>query len=605
MKKEILIKRKKVLRKLSKTDYGGLIKYVKEIYLAKYQLKILMARKCSNLFFALLPLARDENGGCVEQLYKKEFSGEERPLIISNRALSMLKKKIQSGTYKKILLADDIIIHGRSLDDIYQLLAGWFKEAGITDYEIDIWAYAESRNGLLKDMESLKKRDVRKVCNEDEWRTISNNIVNILQLLGQPYTSYVPNMKISQDSALGKKMQEMLERENSLFLLQDNAEMKPYQVNSYVYVSSEKFSTALNCSVRIYECSELRQYIFVPMVMLKPITQDELVNYMQLLEDLFDTQEYLETLVHIEEDDILYRTAVYMISALWGWKFIRDELFYSGELPSYDEQEEEVNFVHRILKENVQCDLDTITLNKLLDSINNSYQGDKDWDEILKSEQDFKKLNVAFNDVYKDIYGEAEAEGHLKEFFEEFLYRNSELDEQRCKESPISDNERKRLLGYPMVKIAERFQNCMENWVSAVLSAIDYGKGSIVSRIVKTDKQIYYLSVIHAGEQNYKYFINQYFPFLYGLNFIEHTSCEEMWSLETCNKKKQDFLDQYLKYWAEKQHFYLPRDLDIMKEMTVSAKYGDIIANTAWYYFNSAELNEGICLMQKIISTED
>ena len=62
MQNKLLIKKKRLLQRISREKYRDIIRYVKKVYLADYQLKVLMARKFSNMFFALLPLALCENG---------------------------------------------------------------------------------------------------------------------------------------------------------------------------------------------------------------------------------------------------------------------------------------------------------------------------------------------------------------------------------------------------------------------------------------------------------------------------------------------------------------------------------------------------------------
>ena len=44
-----------------------------------------------------------------------------------------------------------------------------------------------------------------------------------------------------------------------------------------------------------------------------------------------------------EDDEILYRTFVYVISAVWGWRFLIDELKISSDMPEYEIREEKIN----------------------------------------------------------------------------------------------------------------------------------------------------------------------------------------------------------------------------------------------------------------------
>lgn len=90
----------------------------------------------------------------------------------------MIKQDIQSGKYKKVLLVDDIIIRGRTMTGIYELLKSWFEEAGITDYEIAVYAYAENRERNKKNEEFEKIKKVEVIMSEKQK---SDNVIKEYQ----------------------------------------------------------------------------------------------------------------------------------------------------------------------------------------------------------------------------------------------------------------------------------------------------------------------------------------------------------------------------------------------------------------------------------------
>ena len=69
VRRELAVKRKRILKRISLEEYRGLLGFVERVYLSEYALKVLLARKCSNLFFGLVELAREEDGGRVRRLY--------------------------------------------------------------------------------------------------------------------------------------------------------------------------------------------------------------------------------------------------------------------------------------------------------------------------------------------------------------------------------------------------------------------------------------------------------------------------------------------------------------------------------------------------------
>lgn len=322
MRRETLRKKNHLLGRIPQKEYQSLLNFIEKIYLGDYHVKILMARKFSNLFMALLPLVQEEDGGRVQREYKRKFSDPKKePKIISNRAAAMIRGEIKSGKCKRILLADDIIIHGRTLSILYDQLVEWFDENEITDYKIDIVAYGKNSDGLIKNKKFLSNVKAELDCKGREWRAISNMIVDIFYLLGQPYTSYVPNSRIPMKSELGEGISRILGSQNHEFVIQTSADMKAHGVKSFSYIESVSYNFALNCSMRIYVYEKLQQYVLVPMVMLKPVSDEILSGY-------FDNLSWMMEPVSKEAIDnagnslLKYQTVVYLFSALWGQKFV-------------------------------------------------------------------------------------------------------------------------------------------------------------------------------------------------------------------------------------------------------------------------------------------
>ncbi len=103
MKRELVNKRKKLLTRLTRREYNAYRQFVEKIYLADYELKILMARKFSNLFISLLDLAKEENGGRVRHLYEEKYATcEKEPIIISNRDRKSTRLNTSHGATSRI-----------------------------------------------------------------------------------------------------------------------------------------------------------------------------------------------------------------------------------------------------------------------------------------------------------------------------------------------------------------------------------------------------------------------------------------------------------------------------------------------------------------------
>ena len=87
-------------------------------------------------------------------------NGKE-PVVLTDRALDWVIWKIrqsasdESGMIRRILLADDIIIHGRTLSRIKGRIKDVFREMKIEDYKIDIVTFAANTEELLIDKEEI------------------------------------------------------------------------------------------------------------------------------------------------------------------------------------------------------------------------------------------------------------------------------------------------------------------------------------------------------------------------------------------------------------------------------------------------------------------
>lgn len=607
MKRELVNKKNKLLTRLTRKEYNAYRQFVEKIYLEDYELKILMARKFSNLFISLLELAREENGGRVRHLYEEKYiSCEKEPIIISNRALAFVKQKIISGSIKRVLLADDIIIHGRTLNEVYKLLKLWFEEAGIQDYIIDVFAYAESKDGLL-DLPVLKNRHTEIVCTKAEWRSISNQIVDIFYLMGQPYTSYIPNYRARWDSSAGRKVNEFLKKNEKKLVRITNPDMEMRHVQSYMYLHETPLDFSLACTVRIYEYKDIGEFLVVPMVTFKPITQEQLKKYMGYLERCMD-KEFAEKCKQLLEDgcEESYRCVIYGVSALWGWQFAKEQMDLDMEEVCYDKREEQYNFsqefwskigleqkvkktsdllLHETFSETIEICEHQINFGENSKSIN---QLDDILDEVII--QNLGKKDVEEKDWILGI----EQKDILQAVMGKFLAENGRMDEEKCKGLEFERNP-----GIPLYSLIHKLLDKFKEEVgifASILYAIDFGKGSIVAKRFGNC----YMSFIHAGEQNYKYYENHYFPFLYGLYRLEIMGLQKG-STGIIEKKRDEFINEYLQYWKQKQLYYIDADINYIKGISIAKEYYKVLLYDLLDYSQNPHLQHAMKLAQQKI----
>lgn len=613
MRRETLRKKNHLLGRISPKEYQSLLNYIEKIYLGDYHVKILMARKFSNLFMALLPLVQEEDGGRVQREYKHKFSDSKKePRIISNWAIAMIREEIKSGNCKRILLADDIIIHGRTLSTLYDQLVKWFEENNITDYQIDVVAYVKNTDGLIKNKNFLSSVHAELNCKKREWRATSNMIVDMFFLLGQPYTSYVPNSRIPMKSELGEGISKILDSHHE-FVIQTSVDMKAHSVKSFSYIERVSYKFALNCSMRIYVYEKLQQYVLVPMVMLKPVSDEILSGYFDKLSWMMEPLSK-KAIDNAKSSLLKYQTVVYLFSALWGQKFMQDYFQNKRVVLNYDIQEEKMNFNCCLLAFSPNNHDHWIDWSEKLQAMNSLYKDGELKEEDLYQEPGVAKLQKVLDKLYNKISPNQETVSmdFSRAMMGNFLYNNGEMDEEKYLEAEDEiDEERKnlkngsqRLMGYPLVKMNDKLQSMGTEWLRAVLYAIDFGKGSIVPKCFESEGKQWYFSVLHAGEQNYKYFANTYFPFLFGLYRLEQAETGQK-DPALLKDWKKSFMEQYYPYWKEKKHFFLEEDLNILEEMNVMIDFGEVLDNISWDYFGNPDLDYAIKLSKNIMENQE
>lgn len=595
MRRDLIAKKKKILKRVSLKEYRELLAFVEKIYLAENSLKVLLARKCSNLFFSLIDLVREEDGGRVQRLYEQKFSGIDKPIIISNRALRFYSQSIKEGLYKDILIVDDVILHGTTISQLYEEISSLLDK---TNSKIEVWAYA-ANDGRLLDREYIVNADIVKKVSFDKCRAITDMIIDIFYLIGQPYTSYIPNVILKLNSEMGKLMQEFVKHPDICELTDE--EHRHLNMNAYAWVPQKKWECSLFQSIRIYIDEELEQCVIVPMVSLLPINEKLIFSYSKIIEKYFYNDSFNKMCNICTE--WCYRAIIYVLSTIWCRQFFIEYLEYTtfGHLLE-NASEEETNFGVRILNQEEINQINHDEICKVVECLSECYQSEE-IDNLLQFNSDFATLD---NEIEQLVQNDFEEDTSL--WVQRFLRINGKLEEKNWKECCKNKNNiSKRLLGYPIAYLPNRIKSHGEkkNTIyELILKAIDFGRGSIVAKKYTTEQNTYFISILQAGEQNYKYTEFKYFPFIYGLFEIERMAREKG---EEAAKYKEQYMNEFIKA-DETQHIrrkgrYFKNDLKELCIVDVSAEYKAVLLNDVWNYPDKDGLNIAINLADKIISS--
>lgn len=188
---------------LLRDEYDGLYKFFQNIWDMPHAYVVMMARRCVNLNEIFMEISADEGS---------KVSNKER--IISNSALLLYSDEIADyynawGRFPSIVIADDLIYHGRGIVNLLYELESLVvarlidvRKSPLTKDEryyvhrdlsamIDICAFCVNRQPLLIDDVNLRHLRAESKRFTSELRRISQRISIFLQRAGGPNTSYV------------------------------------------------------------------------------------------------------------------------------------------------------------------------------------------------------------------------------------------------------------------------------------------------------------------------------------------------------------------------------------------------------------------------------
>lgn len=173
-----------------KEDFDGLYAYFTKIFKEECDYIILMSRRCQVLY-QLFEMISEYDG---RAMYTKG-------LILSDKALPFYWDRIKDGS--KIAIVDDIIVHGRTISEIYDVVSNLGK-----NIDVRLFGYmAEQEIDCISD-EARERLTVSYSASTNEWRKLSGKIVDCIQVSNVPYTSFVNSFFQYRADAILSKIKE-------------------------------------------------------------------------------------------------------------------------------------------------------------------------------------------------------------------------------------------------------------------------------------------------------------------------------------------------------------------------------------------------------------
>lgn len=264
-------------------DFYGIFDYFDKILRKEFQYIVLMSRRCLVLYQLYTTLFEKQ----MEDIQKKS-------IVMSDKALPYYWPFLEKNS--KLAIVDDIVVHGRTVCKIYDLIENERK-----DIEIQIFGYTANQD-VDCIPESLNNIfNISYFSSTNEWRKLSNHIVDAIIASNIPYTSFITSFFQYKVPSL---MDALRKREGLIVVENTDVTQKEQGVLSYcVYEKNwekpELFKEiSLGECIRFYWNQKIEKLTVIPYVFIKTLTETEMQALerqceVSLQEDFVHTNEML------------------------------------------------------------------------------------------------------------------------------------------------------------------------------------------------------------------------------------------------------------------------------------------------------------------------
>lgn len=470
------------LQEIFEEYYEELYDFFIDIMEADYDYKFLIARRCLVLYQIFV------------QIF--EYKGENiriRGQILSDRIIPKLSCQLKG---KKVLLIDDILIHGRRVNDVYEELISCFQCASV-----DVHVYMATDDEKCIKEDTISNIRYTEIAEGWKWKTLSDAIARAIYVSNIPYTSFVPAITIENKEDL---MQPFVETE-----CQDNTspEQKSESCHSKVVFAigarPSLFQTVSYAEcIREYRSENRDNILLIPYSFTKSVRKDK-------IDDFFDAfVKHIGSLLpkicgelSTRKEDPgwnSYRLCLFnaLLSQLVGVHFFHQDF----------EKHQDYDTLVKSFGEEISIEFLNMDCKKAQIILNDSYEGLESY--ICHNFQEDKTLA----NLYCEIVLSSE---DVKKGYWSYLAENRKLDEERAKKNL------RRLSGLSVDYV---FRNCkdktmVESMVLCLLSSMDIGCAAASYKLVGNEQA--YASVIMTGELSFRIMLQRYPEIIRNMIFLE------------------------------------------------------------------------------------
>lgn len=269
----------KVTSLLQEGHYEAIYGFFHRLISSDYAYVFLMSRRClvlCQIFVAFFVL--------------DDRMPDSSTKVLSDQAIPYYRKKMRGC---KVAIVDDILIHGRTVSHVYDLLKSY---CGGTTPDIPVYMADTDIDCLRDEVREAVIPDC--VAYKGEWRNLSNKIVNCIYASNVPYTSFVTAMFQYKSPAI---LDALLK--SGAFIIEENTEytQKSCGLSSYYCYerAEEKLplfqDLSMGESIRIYWNEDISKLTVIPYVFVRSMEIDA-------AQQVFDkiTEQLPDYMVHIK-----------------------------------------------------------------------------------------------------------------------------------------------------------------------------------------------------------------------------------------------------------------------------------------------------------------
>lgn len=460
-------------------NYDLLYDYFCNALERKEAYKILRARRCQVLFLIFLPV-----------ILKNEPDIQIHGTFISSHAVGKYRKDIERSS---AVILDDIVIHGRGLQELYESLAAGFEDVNMHAYIHKMDRNADAMTDKLK-----RKLEFDSRVFDWEWRELSTQLVNVIQATATPYVSFVETYITSQCIDL--------ERIRDGFIVEDNTNEDQKRVGTKAFIIFEKEelpnivqNSGYDACLRYYESPKMGKAVFAPYVFVKTLSENDIKFFCDTFaEKLSDKDNALRQELLVKQDcDLELKYKAYLVNAILNRIYA---LYLENKYPGvFDFSNAEWSTLAMCFGNAVADDIEKLVYSDIRDLV------DLEFCQTLCGEEGKK------DSVLVEGLREALEEQSGDEVLPLYFYYNRQLDEESVK------RKEKRKKGLTIKIFYKELGDDVHN--SSRLQLKSWDSGIAACDMFVVDHK-FVSSYARAGEQSFRYIVDKLDELGDGVNTI-------------------------------------------------------------------------------------